>query len=149
MASSNLKKSQMAAIFENFKIEDAAIRLEAAKDLRRYISEQAVAEMSSDAVGKLWDDTLNHMLFNLIYSQNSAEVYGGLAAISQLLDVGEEAHVDLKRELFRFWGYVKHLFPNNDTDVMLAASKTLGQIERVGEAAFGESFLDKEVPAAI
>jgi hypothetical protein len=32
---------------------------------------------------------------------------------------------------------------------MLAASKTLGQIAEIGGAAFGERFMDKEVPAAI
>jgi len=32
---------------------------------------------------------------------------------------------------------------------MVAASKTLGKIAEIGGAAFGERFMDKEVPAAI
>ena len=41
-----------------------------------------VAEMSSDAVAKLWDDNINRRLFELTHSQNTAEAFGGLVAIS-------------------------------------------------------------------
>ena len=41
-----------------------------------------VAEMSSDAVAKLWDDNINRRLFELTHSQNTAEAFGGLLAIS-------------------------------------------------------------------
>jgi hypothetical protein len=40
-----------------------------------------VAEMSSDAAAKLWDDTINRRLFDLIHSQNTVEKLGGLLAI--------------------------------------------------------------------
>lgn len=40
-----------------------------------------VAEMSSDVAAKLWDDTINKRLFDLIHSQTSVESLGGLLAI--------------------------------------------------------------------
>ncbi|KAF8074724.1 phosphatidylinositol 3-kinase [Lyophyllum atratum] len=145
---SSVQTSQTEAIFQNLKSKNADVRLTAAQDLRRYLS-TAVAEMSSDAAGKLWDDNINRRLFELTHSQNSAEAFGGLVAISHLLDVEGEENIDSKRNLFRFWNYVKHLLPNHDVNLMLAASKTLGQIAEIGGAAFGERFMDKEVPAAI
>lgn len=60
-----------------------------------------------------------------------------------------DGNIESKRNLFRFYNYVKYLLPNPDINVMLAASKTLGRIAEVGGAAFGERFMDLEVPAAI
>ncbi|KAG5654196.1 hypothetical protein H0H81_006229 [Sphagnurus paluster] len=106
--------------------------------------------MSSDVAGKLWEDNINRKLFELTHSQNISEAFGGLVAISQLLDVHEDEKFDSKRNLFRFWNYVKHLLPNHDVNLMLAASKTLGQIAEIGGAVFGgERFMDKEVQGAI
>ncbi|KAG5650773.1 hypothetical protein H0H81_011098 [Sphagnurus paluster] len=105
--------------------------------------------MSLDAAGKLWDDNINRKLFELTHSQNISEAFGGLVAISQLLDVREDENLDSKRNLFRFWNYVKYLLPNHDVNLMLAASKTLGQIAQIGGAVFGERLMDMEVAAAI
>lgn len=69
--------------------------------------------------------------------------------IDHLLDIEGEETIESKRNLFRFYNYVKHLLPNHDVNLMLAASKTLGQIAEIGGAAFGERFMDYEVPAAI
>lgn len=69
--------------------------------------------------------------------------------LDHLLDVEGEESIESKRNLFRFYNYVKHLLPNPDVNLMLAASKTLGQIAEIGGAAFGERFMDYEVPAAI
>jgi serine/threonine-protein kinase mTOR len=44
---------------------------------------------------------------------------------------------------------VKHLLPNPDVNLMMAASKTLGKIAEIGGVAFGERFMEFEVPAAI
>ena len=44
-----------------------------------------VADMSSDAAAKLWDDNINRKLFDLTHSQNSVEAFGGLAAIGASL----------------------------------------------------------------
>jgi serine/threonine-protein kinase mTOR len=72
-----------------------------------------------------------------------------LIVVDHLLDVDGEETIEFKQNLFRFYNYVKHLLPNSDLNVMLAASKTLGQIAEIGGAAFGERFMDYEVPAAI
>lgn len=66
-----------------------------------------------------------------------------------LLLIGGEETIESKRNLFRFYHYVKSLLPNSDMNLMLAASKTLGKIAEIGGAAFGEHFMDYEVPAAI
>jgi len=42
-----------------------------------------IAEMSSDAAAKLWDDNINRRLFELTHSQNSVEAFGGLLAIGK------------------------------------------------------------------
>src|SRR5262245_42363428 len=104
--------------------------------------------MSSDAATKLWDDNINRGLFDLMHSNINAHTLGGLAAISQLLLVGDQS-IDSKRILFRFYNYVKHVLPNNDIGIMLAASKTLGQIAEIGGVNFGDRFMDYEVGAAI
>lgn len=122
--------------------------------------------MPSDAATKIWDDGINRRLFELTHSQNTVEAFGGLVAISacatfivfncrfdcyedNLLDIEGEESIESKRNLFRFYNYVKHLLPNHDVNLMMEASKTLGQIAMIGGAAFGERFMDFEVPAAI
>ena len=126
----------------------------------------SIGEMSSDAAAKLWDDNINRRLFELTHSQNTAEAFGGLQAIGtslpltsrhfkefsipdNLLDIDQEDTIESKRNLFRFYNYVKHLLPNPEVNLMLAASKTLGKIADIGGSAFGERFMDFEVPAAI
>ena len=49
--------------------------------LQRVQLSTAVAEMSSDAAAKIWDDNINRRLFELTHSQSPAEAYGGLVAI--------------------------------------------------------------------
>lgn len=65
------------------------------------------------------------------------------------MDIDSEETIESKRNLFRFYNYVKHLLPNHDMNLMLEASKTLGRIAEIGGSAFGERFMDKEVPAAV
>ncbi|KAJ3547494.1 hypothetical protein NM688_g5399 [Phlebia brevispora] len=105
--------------------------------------------MSSDALAKLWEDTINRRLFDLIHGQTNVEKLGGILAIDHLLNADGEGTIESKRNLFRFYNYVKSLLPNPDINVMLAASKTLGQIAEIGGAAFGEHFMDYEVQSAI
>ena len=42
-----------------------------------------IAEMSSDAAAKLWDDNINRRLFELTHSQNPVDASGGLLAIGK------------------------------------------------------------------
>lgn len=65
------------------------------------------------------------------------------------MDIDSEETIESKRNLFRFYNYVKHLLPNPDMNLMLEASKTLGRIAEIGGSAFGERFMDFEVPAAV
>jgi hypothetical protein len=41
----------------------------------------SVAEMTSDAAAKLWDNTINRGIFELIHSANPNDQLGGLLAI--------------------------------------------------------------------
>ncbi|KAL1687363.1 armadillo-type protein [Schizophyllum commune] len=124
------------------------VRLQSAQELRNYVA-STVAEMSSDAAAKLWDENLTKRLFDLIHSTNIVDQTGGLLAIDHLLDVDREETIESKRNLFRFYNYVKHLLPHHDFHLMLQASKTLGKIAEIGGSAFGEGFMEKEVPAAV
>lgn len=60
-----------------------------------------------------------------------------------------EGEIESKSNLFRLYNYVKALLPDNDINVMLAASKTLGQIAEISGPAFGDYFMDFEVQAAV
>lgn len=120
--------------------------------------------MSQDDADKLWDDRINKMLFDLMHSTNTTENWGGLIAIGaphwpsinihlitctdQLLQLSTDENRGILN-LFRFFNYVKHVLPHPDVNLTLAASKTLGQITHIGGAAFGDRFLDFEVPAAV
>lgn len=70
-------------------------------------------------------------------------------AVDYLLGTEADETIEAKRNLFRFYNYVKHLLPNHEVSLMLYASKTLGRIAEIGGAAFGERFMDYEVQAAI
>lgn len=57
--------------------------------------------------------------------------------------------MESERNLVRFYHYVKHLLRDHHANLMLAASKTLGHIAEIGGSAFGERFMDYEVPEAV
>lgn len=114
--------------------------------------------MSPDIAGKIWDN-VNQGIFDLMHSQHTERKLGGLLAMDLLLQIDGEETLDSKRNLFRFYNYVKHLLPDPDVNLMLLASQTLGKIvfaasksiNHVSSAggAFNESFMDHQVPAAI
>ncbi|KAJ7247605.1 atypical/PIKK/FRAP protein kinase [Mycena haematopus] len=132
-------------------------RLKHAIDLRNYVA-TTVAEMSPDIAGKVWDN-VNQGIFDLMHSQHTEKKLGGILAMNLLLQIEGEETLDSKRNLFRFYNYVKHLLPDPDVNLMLLASQTLGKIvfaasksiNHVSSAggAFNESFMDHQVPAAI
>ncbi|EKM51709.1 uncharacterized protein PHACADRAFT_262011 [Phanerochaete carnosa HHB-10118-sp] len=135
-------------IFTGLKDKNHEVRLQSAIELQRYVS-GTVPDLSSDLAAKLWDETVSR-LSELVHSQTNVEKLGGVLAIDHLLNSeAADGNIESKRNLFRFYNYVKYLLPNPDINVMLAASKTLGRIAEVGGAAFGERFMDFEVPAAI
>ncbi|XP_006461841.1 hypothetical protein AGABI2DRAFT_151460 [Agaricus bisporus var. bisporus H97] len=138
---------KLSAIFTGLKNRNADIRVQNAKELRRFVLTE-VADMSSDASAKIWDETIIRNVIALTHSQNTMEAYGGLMAIDYLLGT-ESDEIEAKRNLFRFYNYVKHLLRNHEVSLMLYASKTLGRIAEIGGSAFGESFMDYEVQAAI
>jgi FKBP12-rapamycin complex-associated protein len=108
-----------------------------------------VIEMPSDQAAKLWDDSINKRIFELVHGTSVTDKLSGILAIDHLLDVDGEETIESKRNLYRFFNYVKSLLPDPDINVMLAASKTLGQIAEIGSAGFGERFIEKEIPYAI
>ncbi|KAK0217827.1 phosphatidylinositol 3-kinase [Armillaria fumosa] len=138
----------LSQIFQGLKNKSHEVRLESSVNLRRYVA-TTVAEMTPDAAVKLWDDNINRRLFDLMHSQSTTENFGGLLAIDHLLEITNAETIESKRNLFRFYNYVKHLLPHSDINLMLVASKTLGQIAHIGGSAFGDRFMDYEVPAAI
>ncbi|KAJ7435254.1 FAT domain-containing protein [Mycena latifolia] len=132
----------LTTVFAGLKNKNPDVRLQSAMELRRYVA-RSVADMAGD------DDNISRRLFELIHSQNSVDNLGGLMAIDHLIDSEGEVTIDSHHNLFRFYNYVKHLLPNPDPNLILAASKTLGHILAVGGPTFGESFMEHQVPAAI
>ncbi|EJF64386.1 atypical/PIKK/FRAP protein kinase [Dichomitus squalens LYAD-421 SS1] len=133
-------------IFQGLRSKSPEVRAQSALDLQRYIS-STIPELSSDAAAKLWEETINK-ISHLVHSQTLNEKLGGILAIDHLLRV--EAEIESKSNLFRLYNYVKALLPDSDTNVMLAASKTLGHIAAISGPAFGgDYFMDFEVQAAV
>ncbi|KAJ7696596.1 armadillo-type protein [Mycena rosella] len=147
----------LEAIFRNLGSKNPDVRLQHAIDLRNYVA-TTVAEMSPDVAGKVWDN-VNQGIFDHMHSPYNEKKLGGLLAMDLLLQIDGEETLDSKRNLFRFYNYVKHLLPDPDINLMLLASQTLGKIvfaasksiNHVSSAggAFNESFMDHQVPAAI
>jgi FKBP12-rapamycin complex-associated protein len=134
----------LSSTFMGLKSKNPEVRLQSAMELRRHVA-RSVADVGGD------DDNISRRLFELIHSQNSTDNIGGLVAIDHLIDSEGPGQVtiDSSHNLFRFYNYVKHLLPNPDPALILAASKTLGHILAVGGPGFGESFMDHQVPAAM
>ncbi|KAJ7823024.1 phosphatidylinositol 3-kinase [Mycena leptocephala] len=147
----------LESIFRGLESKSHDVRLQHAIQLRNYVA-TTVAEMSPDVAGKVWDN-VNQAIFDLMHSQHNERKLGGLLAMNLLLQIDGEETLDSKRNLFRFYNYVKHLLPDPDVNLMLLASQTLGKIvfaasksiNHVSSAggAFNESFMDHQVPAAI
>ncbi|KAJ7899711.1 phosphatidylinositol 3-kinase [Mycena leptocephala] len=133
-----------ADIFTGLKNKNPDIRLQSAMELRRYIARSA-----ADMAGYGNSENISRRLFELIHSSNGTDNIGGLVAIDHLIDAEGEVAIDSKQNLFRYYNYVRHLLPNPDASLILAASKTLGHILAVGGPGFGESFMEPEVQAAI
>ena len=69
--------------------------------------------------------------------------------VDHLMDVDQEETIENRRNLFRFYNYLTTLLPNPDTNVMVAASKSLGKIAKIGDQVLGERFIEHEVPDSI
>ncbi|KAF7309821.1 Serine/threonine-protein kinase TOR [Mycena indigotica] len=134
----------LANIFAGLKNKNPDVRLQSAIDLRRYVASSTVG-MAGDGEG----ENISRRLFELIHSSNGIDNIGGLVAIDHLIDAEGEVAIESQHNLFRFYNYVKHLLPNPDASLILAASKTLGHILAVGGPAFGESFMEQQVQSAI
>ncbi|KZT69244.1 phosphatidylinositol 3-kinase [Daedalea quercina L-15889] len=147
-STSGVQVDVLDQIFQGLRNKGHEVRLQSALDLQRYVSNSA-QDASSDASAKLWEETINRRLFDLVHSQSNVEKLGGILAIDYLLNAEGEGALEAQRNLYRFYNYVKTLLPNPDINVMLAASKTLGHIAAVGGSTFGDSWLDYEVQAAI
>ncbi|KAI0718027.1 atypical/PIKK/FRAP protein kinase [Cerioporus squamosus] len=132
-------------IIQGLKSRNPNLRAQSALEMQHYIS-TTIPELSSDTATKLWQE-INNKIFNLVHSQATAERLGGILAIDHLLKV--EREIDSKSNLFRLYNYVKALLPDADINVMLAASRTLGQIAEISGPAFGDYFMDHEVQDAV
>ena len=85
-------------IFNALKDKSHEVRVQAALELQRYVGIivhaewtislipdmqviEVVPEMSSDVAVKIWDDTINRKLSDLVHSQTNGEKLGGITAI--------------------------------------------------------------------
>ncbi|RDX49678.1 atypical/PIKK/FRAP protein kinase [Lentinus brumalis] len=132
-------------LFEGLKSTSPDLRAQSGFKLERHIS-ITMPELSFDTATKLWAEIINKVS-HLVHSQTTAEKLGGILAIDHLLKA--EGEIETKSNLFRLYNYVKALLPDADTNVMLAASKTLGQITEISGPAFGDNFMEHEVQDAV
>lgn len=120
--------------------------------------------MKSESSEKLWDGHINRRLFDLIHSNHNTDKLGGILAIGNLepsrfvhfplltrnqdhlMEIFQEQTIENRRNLFRFYHYLSPLLPNPDSDVMVAASKSLGKIAKIGGKM---DFVDQNIPNAI
>ncbi|KAG8882036.1 phosphatidylinositol kinase- protein kinase tor1, partial [Tulasnella sp. 403] len=107
---SGVQNDVLNTIFGSLRHKSEAVRKQAAEDLADHVA-RTVAEMSSEAVSKLWNDHINRRLFELIHSNNTHEQLGGITAIDSLLEVEGDETIEAKRNLFRLYNYVKYLLP--------------------------------------
>ncbi|KAJ7066549.1 phosphatidylinositol 3-kinase [Mycena amicta] len=144
-------------IFRGLGSKNQHVRVQHAFELRNKVL-SAVSESSPDVAGAVWD-LVNQGLFELMHSDYPESKLGGLLAMNLLLEIEGEETLDSRRNLYRFYNYVKHLLPDSDVNLMLLASQTLGKIVLTASkaanhvpsagGAFNESFMDHQVPAAI
>ncbi|KAI0653554.1 armadillo-type protein [Cubamyces menziesii] len=135
----------LAHLFLGLRNKRPDVQAQASLEMQRYIF-NTLPELPSDSAAKLWDQIINE-IFDLVHSQTTADKLGGILVIDSLLRLQRE--IDSKANLFRFYTYVKTLLPDLDVNVMLAASKTLGQIAKIGGPVFGGYFMDCEVQSAM
>ncbi|KAI0078720.1 phosphatidylinositol 3-kinase [Panus rudis PR-1116 ss-1] len=133
-------------IFTRLRHKSHQVRAQAAEELQHYVS-NVLSDMSSDTASKIWEETINRKLSDLVHSQTNTEKLGGILAIDHLLDAKGGGFIEAYP--YKFYNYVKALLPNTDVNVMLAASKTLGRIAALGSPTFGEDFMDYQVGEAI
>ncbi|GJE88870.1 hypothetical protein PsYK624_049570 [Phanerochaete sordida] len=135
----------LARICAGLRDADHIVRLQSATALQHFVL-HTLPTLPPDIAARLWGETVNARLSELVFSQTSAAQLGGVLAIDYLLSA-PAATAPLP--LFRFYNYAKHLLPHPVTDVMLAASTTLGRTLAAGPAAFGARFVASEVAASI
>ena len=86
-------------IFQGLRSKSHDVRLQSAIDLQRYVRtpldqrprfrtnyaqvSDSVHDASSDASVKLWEETINRRLFDLVHSQSNSEKLGGILAIGE------------------------------------------------------------------
>ncbi|KZT10185.1 atypical/PIKK/FRAP protein kinase [Laetiporus sulphureus 93-53] len=148
MSSAATQVDVLDDIFKRLRNKEHEVRVKAASDLQRYASSSSL-DPSADGITKRWDEQISRKLFDLVHSPGVSEKLGGILAIDYLLNADGEGAIEARRNLFRFYNYVKTLLPFSDINVMLAASKTLGQIAALGGSQFGDHWLDYEVQSAI
>lgn len=113
-------------------------------DLIQYVTTNS-AEITGDSLSAFNND-LNRRIFELTHSPNGHEKLGGIVAIESLIELESE---DNSARLYRFYQYLKPNLPCNDAQVMIAASKALGRVSKVGGHSLGDQFIEFEVLRAL
>ncbi|KZV98444.1 phosphatidylinositol 3-kinase [Exidia glandulosa HHB12029] len=121
-------------------------RQDAARELAALVGD-TTSDISVEDGTKLWDESINPRVLDLVASSSVQDQLAGLLAIDYLLQLDA---VEMTRSLYRYWNNVSPLFvsPSTTLPVMRAAAHTAGEIVRLGGASFGEPFVDQEVPGA-
>ncbi|PWN23279.1 putative TOR1-1-phosphatidylinositol 3-kinase [Microstroma glucosiphilum] len=134
----------LTRIFSNLKSKDELTRISAGRELGHYVT-LAAPGLQGDSLN-VFNNDLNRRIFELTHSPNAHEKLGGIIAIESLIDLESE---DNSARLYRFYQYLKPNLPCNDPQVMIAASKALGRVSKIGGHSLGDQFIEFEVLRAL
>ncbi|XP_065216693.1 serine/threonine-protein kinase mTOR isoform X2 [Planococcus citri] len=124
------------------KSKNAEFRMKTARDLYHFVRTE-LREMSPEELAAFLDD-FNHIIFEMVSSNDVNEKKGGILAIVCLIgaDVG-----NTNNRISRFALYLRNLLPSSDVGVMELAAKTVGKIT-LTSGSCSAGYVDFEVKRA-
>lgn len=133
----------LVQIKKGLKSKDEDERNRSANELRSYL--QSIARDLPPEQFDKYNSSIKLTIRELLASNESSEVLGGIAAVNKLidLDVGIEDNI----KTVRFTNYLSHLIVSNDLTIMKYAINTLGQLAAPGGTSPGE-FVDEQAKKA-
>ncbi|QPG75762.1 hypothetical protein FOA43_003122 [Brettanomyces nanus] len=158
---SSLESFTMDEIFKELRSKDEAVRLRAAKLLRKHVV--AVSrDITSPEQLSVYNNYINKRIFDLINSSNVREQLGGIEAINSMVDLITNSNEDPSvpqlgltttaeqnsNMITRYASYLRRLLSSNNLYVMKAATTTLGKLAIPGGSLTGD-FVEFEVKRSL
>ncbi|XP_065891468.1 serine/threonine-protein kinase mTOR-like isoform X2 [Dysidea avara] len=130
--------------FVGLKSRQDEVRFKAARNLKRYVATE-LREVSQELTSGFLEE-LNHMIYDLVSSNEIHEKKGGILAIVALISL-EDAHGNVAR-VGRFANYLRGILPCNDYLVTEMTAKAIGCLA-LAEGAYTAEYVEFEVRRAL